>query len=220
LLDPALVGAAGAGVGMAIGASAFFRAMVVGKMGVVAPISATGVVLPVAVAILRGEHPSATQALGIVAAVALAARPRRKRQGVCAESGLGLALLAAVGTGLYLWLLAPASHYGVAWAVLVCRAIPAGVLTDVVGIRRTSLRAALDSRTAGTILATALLASSGSALYALATVHGQLLIVSVLASMYPAVTVLLAYGVLGERVRGSQQIGIVAVLCGVVLLSA
>jgi len=57
-------------------------------------------------------------------------------------------------------------------------------------------------------------------LYALATVHGQLAIVSVLGSLYPVVTVLLAYRVLGERVHRVQSLGIASVLAGVVLMSA
>jgi drug/metabolite transporter (DMT)-like permease len=197
----AVAAAAGAGLGQLVGLAAFFQAMVVGKMSVVAPISATGVVLPVAVGIVRGEHPSAAQAIGIVAAiagVALAARSQGEQRAARAESGLGLALLAAVGSGLYLWLMAPASRHGVAWAVLICRAIPAVALTAVVSIRRTSLRPALEPRTAS---------------------HGQLVIVSVLGSLYPAVTVLLAYRVLGERLGGAQQLGVSAVLGGVVLLS-
>jgi drug/metabolite transporter (DMT)-like permease len=218
----AVAAAAGAGLGLAVGVAAFFQAMVVGKMSVVAPISATGVVLPVAVGIARGEHPSAAQAVGIVAAIAgvvLAARPPGERQAARAESGLALAFLAAVGTGLFLWLMAPASRHGVAWGILISRAIPAVVLTVTVSVRRTSLRAALQSRTAGTILVSALLAFSGTALYALATLHAQLVVVSVLGSLYPAVTGLLAYRVLGERLSGSQLVGIAAVLSGVALLS-
>jgi drug/metabolite transporter (DMT)-like permease len=219
----AVVAATGAGLGLAVGVGAFFQAMVVGKMSVVAPISATGVVLPVAVGIARGERPSAAQAVGIVVAiagVALAARPPGERQAARAESGFGLALVAAVGTGLFLWLMAPASRHGVAWAILISRVIPAVALIVVVGVRRTSLRPAFQPRMAGTIVVAALLAFAGTALYALATLHSQLVIVSVLGSLYPAVTGLLAYHVLGERLGRSQLVGIAAVLSGVVLLSA
>jgi drug/metabolite transporter (DMT)-like permease len=65
----------------------------------------------------------------------------------------------------------------------------------------------------------AVLGFAATTLYAFATLHGQLAIVSVLGSLYPAVTILLAYRLLGERPDGAQQLGILAVLGGVVLLS-
>jgi drug/metabolite transporter (DMT)-like permease len=116
--------------------------------------------------------------------------------------------------------MAPASRHGDAWAILICRTIPVAALTLFVVHRGTSLRPALKPRIAARILVAALLGFSGNALYALATLHGQLVIVSVLGSLYPAVTVLLAYRVLGERLGGVQQLGVAATLGGVVLVSA
>jgi len=217
-----LADAAGAGLGMTVGLSAFFQAMAVGKMSLVAPISATGVAIPVAAGILRGEHPSAAQVIGILAAIAGVVLVTRSRdeQRTQSESGLGLALLAAVGTGLFMWLMAPASRHGVPWAILISRAIPAVVLIAVVIVRQPSLRPALQSGPAGRIIAQAGLGFTASALYAFATLHGQLAVVSVLGSLYPAVTLLLAHRLLGERLDGVQLIGISAVLGGVLLLSA
>lgn len=85
-------------------------------------------------------------------------------------------------------------------------------------IRRPSLRRALQPRTASRILAQAILGFLATTLYAFATLHDQLAIVSVLGSLYPAVTVPLAYRLLGERLVGVQQLGILAVLGGVALL--
>jgi drug/metabolite transporter (DMT)-like permease len=214
--------AVGAGVGMTVGLAAFFQAMVVGTMSVVAPISATGVIVPIIAGIVRGERPIAPQAIGIIVAIVgivLASRPPREHPSVPGQSGLGLALLAALGAGLMFWLLAPASRHGVPWALLIARVIPALILTAVMSIRRASLRPALDPRNARIILASALLGFAGVTLYAFATLHGQLVVVSVLASLYPAVTVLLAYRLLGERLHGVQQVGIAATLIGVILLS-
>ncbi len=217
-----LAAAAGAGLGLMVALAAFFQAMVVGTISIVAPISATGVVVPIIAGIARGERPGAAQAVGIVAAIAgivLAARPPREHPAAAAESGLGLALLAALGGGLFFWLMAPASRHGVPWALLVTRTIPVLVLAATLRIRRSPLRPALASRTLRTIATSTLLGFCAIALYAFATLHGQLAIVSVLASLYPVVTVLLAYRVLGERVHGAQRLGIVAVLAGVVLMS-
>ena len=218
-----IAAAAGAGLGMTVALAAFFQAMVVGTMSLVAPISATGVIVPIIAGIIDGERPGAAQAAGIIVAIAgivVASRPPPERRSTSFESGLGLALLAALGSGLMLWLLAPASRHGVPWALLIARAIPAIILSAAVSIRRASLRSALESRNARVTVASALLGFSGIALYAFATLHGQLVIVSVLASLYPAVTVLLAYRVLGERLRSAQLVGIAAVLAGVALMSA
>jgi drug/metabolite transporter (DMT)-like permease len=218
-----IAAAVGAGLGSTLGLAAFFQAMVVGTMSVVAPISATGVVIPVVAGIVQGERPGAAQAIGIVAAIfgiVVASRPPREDSSIPARSGVGLALLAALGAGLMLWMMALASRHGVPWALLIMRAIPTVILAMGVIIRSASIRPAFEARNARVTIAAALLAFSAVALYGFATLHGQLAIVSVLASLYPAVTVLLAYHVLGERLHGMQQLGIAATLAGVVLLSA
>jgi drug/metabolite transporter (DMT)-like permease len=223
-----LAAAAGAGLGLMVGLSAFFQAMVVGTISVVAPISATGVVVPIVAGIVGGDRLAAAQAVGIVAAIAgivLASRPPREAPHASvapagAESGLGLALLAALGGGLFFWLMAPASRHGVPWALLIARAIPVLILAAAIRTRRASLRPSLESPIAGIVVASSVLAFIAIALYAFATRHGQLAIVSVLASLYPVVTVLLAFRVLGERLHRAQQFGIATVLAGVVLMSA
>ena len=62
--------------------------------------------------------------------------------------------------------------------------------------------------------------SRANGLYALATRHGLLSVVAVGSSLYPLVTVLLARALLGERVRRSQEAGVLAALAGVVLIAA
>jgi drug/metabolite transporter (DMT)-like permease len=220
----ALATAAAAGVGLLVGIGAFFQAMVVGTLSVVAPISAIGVVVPIAAGIAQGERLGAAQVLGIfavLAGIALAARQPRQAGRTLAVSGLGLSLLAALGGGLFLWLVAQASHDGgIAWTLLVIRAITLCTLAGILSVRRTSLRPALELRIAVRLLAFVVTGFLGLALYALATLHGQLAVVSVLASLYPAVTVLLAHRVLGERLHRPQQIGVATMLLGVVLLSS
>jgi drug/metabolite transporter (DMT)-like permease len=70
------------------------------------------------------------------------------------------------------------------------------------------------------MLLSAALAVVAVGLHTYATVHGELAIVSVLGSLYPLVTVLLAHHVLGERLHRVQVFGVVFVLGGVVLMSA
>ena len=56
--------------------------------------------------------------------------------------------------------------------------------------------------------------------FAAASAKGLVSVVSVLASLYPVVTVLLARAVLKERVHRSQELGIALALAGIVLISA
>ena len=76
------------------------------------------------------------------------------------------------------------------------------------------------ARDAAPLLAIGTLDFSATALFALATEQGLLSVVSVVGSLYPAVTVVLARVVLAERVARSQEVGVVLTLAGVVAISA
>jgi drug/metabolite transporter (DMT)-like permease len=215
--------AAAAGVGLAIALGALLQAMVVGTISIVAPVSATGVIVPIIAGVAGGDRPSAAQTIGIIAAVGgvwLVGRPSRHSKHTGGEPGLRLGVLAAAATGLYFWLMAPASNHGAPWAVLVARAVPALLFGIIVVIRRPDLRPLTAGRNVTAIVGSAILGSFSVAFYALATQHGQLAIVSVLGSLYPAITVILAYRLLGERVHRLQQAGIGILVVAVALMAA
>jgi drug/metabolite transporter (DMT)-like permease len=218
-----LLVAAGAGAAMAVGLGAFFEAMVVGTMSIVAPLSASGVVVPLAVAAVRGQLPSTAGAAGIVLTVSgivFVSRAPRAGPSQARESGIALALLAATGVGVFYWLMAAASRHGAAWPLLDARAVLTAAFAAPLVVTRTSVRPLRDPRNVPSILSASLLGFVSMTMYALATEHGQLAIVSVLAALFPAVTVLLAYFVLGERITSSQRMGVGVVLAGVVLMTA
>jgi drug/metabolite transporter (DMT)-like permease len=77
-----------------------------------------------------------------------------------------------------------------------------------------------DTRTLAFITAIGLGDLAANACFAAATNEGLLSVVSVLASLYPVVTVILARAVLGERVRREQEAGIAAALVGVALIAS
>lgn len=70
------------------------------------------------------------------------------------------------------------------------------------------------------IVATGALDATGNGLFALATTEGHLSMVSVLGTLYPVVTALLAFGFLGERIAAHQLAGVAATLVGVALIAA
>ena len=214
-----------AGLGVLVGLGAFYRALALAPMSIVAPLAATGVAVPVLAGVVGGERPAAVQVAGISlasAGVVLAARRPRRHAGPAgdARAGVALSLLAAVGSGTFFWLMAPASEDGLPWALLIARAAAAPLFALLVVAHGVSLRPAFATPAAATeILAVGLLSFVASGLYAASTQHGLLSLVSVLGSLYPAVTVVLAWRVLGERLDRGRRIGVVAAMLGVVLIA-
>lgn len=215
----AAAAAAVAGLGGVVGLGALYRGMAVGALGVVAPISSAAAAIPVAVGLARGERPSLVQLVGVaVALVGIALVSREPGPGKSrAAAGAGLALLAAAGFGAYFVFIDVASDGGVAWAVMLSRGVATVVAFSAAAARRSARPgvAALPP-----LVVIGLFDVGANALLALALTKGFVSLVSVLASLYPLVTVALAYRVLHERVARTQQAGVVAALAGAGLISA
>jgi drug/metabolite transporter (DMT)-like permease len=213
----------GSGLLGVLALAAFYRGLAIGKMSIVAPVSATGAAVPVVVGVLGGERPGALQLAGIVLAlvgIVLAARAPEDAPAVRAtRTSVGLALAAAAGFGTFLvGVQRSTAHGSVAWALLSVRGGELLMLLVVAAALRPALpRGRLEL---AALVAVGALDSSANALFAFATTHGLLSVVSVLGSLYPAVTVLLARGLLHERVTRVQEVGVVATLAGVVAISA
>ncbi|MGI8532564.1 MAG: EamA family transporter [Geodermatophilaceae bacterium] len=211
----------GALAGLAGGAAlaAFYAALAAGMMGVVAPISALGLVVPVLAGLVAGERPSAAQLIGIVVALAgvvLASGP--ELSGGASPRPLLLAAVAGLGFGLTLLFLAQSPDTLPTLAVMRTSSVSLlGVILVVV--RRTrGLRPTPRELPALAFVGGADLAANGT--YAVAATSGLLSVVAVLASLYPAVTVLLAWRLGGERLGRLQVGGVSTALVGVVLLAA
>lgn len=204
---------------------AFYAALATGTMGVVAPIAASGVVVPVVIGLVQGESPSLAQMIGIVFAVigiVLASGPElRAVEGGHAVGGprsLVLAGIAAVGFGLVLWLIREAAAYSVPMTLLTQRSTSVSLALVVALFARTL--GGLSRRDLGPIAAVGVADAAANGLFALASTEGLLSVVSVLGSLYPVATVLLARFLLHERLARVQQVGVAIALTGVVLLGA
>lgn len=217
--------AAAAGAVGLLALAAFYRALAAGAMSVVAPVSATGAAVPLIVGLARGERPSALQAAGVVVAlvgVVLASRePVEEALGRSrVAAGVGLAGLAALGFGFFFVAVDAASEGGasVLWVTLVLRAASSGiVIATALALRP---RLPREPATIGVLLLVGALDMSANVAVAAASTRGLVGIVSVLASLYPVVVVLLAHLVLRERIAQAQQVGVVLALAGVALISA
>ena len=110
-----------------------------------------------------------------------------------------------------------ASHADFLWAAFVFRLTS----TTVIAAAWLALRPARARRVDLPVLASiGVLDTGGNVFFAAASAKGLVSVVSVLASLYPVATVLLARAVLHERVHRSQELGIVLALAGIVLISA
>lgn len=203
------------------GLGAFYSALADGTMGVVAPIAATGVVVPVAFGLARGERPGALQLVGIAAACAGVVLASGQQRGAQRRGGwrpIGLALVAAAGFGGVSVLLALGARTSVLMTLVGMRATTVGVLAGAALVRR---RRPAFGRADLPLLAVIGVADAAAvAAYARATTTGALSLVAVLAALYPAVTVLLARRMHAERLGPVQGGGVLAALAGVVLIAA
>jgi drug/metabolite transporter (DMT)-like permease len=202
-----------------LGLYAYYQGMAVGAMSIVAPIAGISAAVPVVFGIATGDRPSTWQWLGIASALGgVFLASREPGRGGRVAAGVGLALLAAVGFGGYFPPMHAAGHADFWWASLIFRMTSTSVVLAVVAIRRPAL--------AAPPIQVSLLAligvgdMLGNLLFAAASTSGLVSITSVLASLYPIVTVVLARLVLKERVARSQEAGIALTLAGVALISA
>jgi drug/metabolite transporter (DMT)-like permease len=203
------------------GLVAFYRGMAAGAISVVAPISGTAAVVPVLWALAHGEHPSGLQELGFVlvlggvVATSWERTPGRAR----VTAGAGWATLALVAFGGYYVPMHAASRHDFLWASLVFRSTS----TTLVWLTMLALGRRLHGIRPHLLVLAAIgvFDTGGNVLFAAASQeHGLLSVVSVLASLYPVVTVLLARTALRERVQRTQEAGVAVTLVGVALVSA
>ena len=214
--------AAFAGLVGLLGLSFFYRALAMGTMGIVGPITATAAIVPVAYGLGRGERPSTLQGIGvglavvgvIAASLEPAAHGSRRRIGV----GVGFALAAAFSFGWSLIGLSRAAPGGVAWATLTMRmaAVPVAVLLALV----LQHRAPASPRGWLLLVGVGVTDVGATLLYGEATTRGLLSVVAVLSSLYPIVIVVLARVLLSERIGRGQLAGVGVALAGVALISA
>ncbi|MCZ3387652.1 MAG: DMT family transporter [Actinomycetia bacterium] len=217
--------AVGAGIVGPLGLVCFYGALSIGTMGIVSPIAATGIIVPVAWGLAQGEQPSVLQFLGIVVAfvgVVLAAGPDVPHANVEARDAhvksIVLALVAALNFGATFIFLAGGGESSVGMTIAVQRLtsvllmiVPVVVFTRLVGLRWRDLPG-LAGVGAGDA------AANGA--FAWSSTFGLLSVTAVLGSLYPVATLLLARILLKERLTRLQIYGVMGALVGIVLLSA
>ncbi|HEY7564973.1 MAG TPA: DMT family transporter [Acidimicrobiia bacterium] len=214
-----------------VGLFALYHGLAVGRMSVVSPVAALlTALLPLGVGIANGERPTAWEWTGIALALPaiwlvastsadpatggtpypdLSSGPRRL-------SGVWLGLIAGIGFGFFFIALAQTGEGAGFWPLVGARFASFAVAGPIIVARRLPLPRGADGRLVA-LVGTGDIAAN--VLLLLAFRSGLLTLVAVLAALYPAATVLLAVGVLGEAIGPRQRLGLVAALVAIVLIA-
>jgi len=198
---------------------AFYRALALGPMGLVSPLVAVAVVLPVVVGFVSGEAPSGLEIAGIVVAflgVLLASGP--ELTGAESMKPLLYTLVAAFGFGMLYVGMAKGSEISPSMTMLSFRATSMVILVILVVATRDV--GGVTSADLPVLAAIGILDATANLLFGFASTLGLLSTTSVLSSLYPVATAVLAAIVLRERLRPIQYAGVTIAMVGVVLLTA
>lgn len=217
-----LLAALGAGVAGAVGLACLYRGMAIEAMGVVAPISAASPLVPLGFDVAQGTPPSPAQLVGIglaLAGIALVAR-EPGWGGRRASAGVGLAVVAALGFGLFFVGLDVAADESVPWATFAARAAAVAAVAIAVATRPAQVRLSAIRPLLPAVVGVGLFDTGANVLLATATTHGLVSVVALLGSLYPVTTILLARLLLHERLATIRRVGAGAALAGATLVAA
>lgn len=217
-----------AGCVNAVSTLSLYRSFEIGKMAVVAPLSASYPVLSVSLSLLSGERLSAARAIGIactmlgVLLVAGGEKPPDENDAEAVRrsgKGISWALSSAVGFGVLFWLLGThvIPRVGAPQTVWMIRMTCTAVVTAVILLARQPI--GLPRNTRWMSLGMGAGDTSAFVLSNRAMQIEQVAVISVLGSLYGAVTVALAAIVLREHVSRWQWAGIASIFSGIYLMS-
>jgi drug/metabolite transporter (DMT)-like permease len=207
-----------AGIAGYIGIVCLYSGLATGRMGVVSPISALGATLPVAVALVGGEVLSKMKLAGVILALIgafCASGP--EFSGGFSLKPLLFAFGAAGGFGLALTFMARGSASNAFMTMLSMR-IATIVLGIFLALRYRTLGGFKKADT-GRLIFVGIADFAANVLLGIATTHGYVSIAIVLGSLFPVVTVGLAFIILRERLHKVQYFGAIFAVAGVCLVS-
>jgi uncharacterized membrane protein len=217
-----------AGLSGGIGVALLYRALAVGTMAVVAPVTAVcAAMIPVFFGFALGERFLPLTIAGIVlafVAIVLVSQPRKADHDERGSPegrrslppGIGLALLAGVIVGIFFLSLARTTPAAGMWPLIAARITSIALFGIIAMATGRTVRMSAPATT--TAVVGGVLDMLANAVYTLAARVGPLSIVVTLASLYPAATVILARVVLRERLSFGQGIGIACALGAVAII--
>ncbi len=211
-----------AGLFGTLGLIALYTGLSAGRMGIVAPISAVvGAVLPIIIGIFLEGTPSTGHTAGLLLGIcaiwylaggngAVSIRTRE----------VGLPVLAGAGFGLFFICINQVSETAIFWPLAAARVVSIAMVSIFITTRREKTASPWGVRLFLIILFAGIFDAAGNILFALASSLGRLDVSTILTSLYPAVTVLLAWLILRERLGARQWFGVAVALAALVLIAS
>jgi drug/metabolite transporter (DMT)-like permease len=211
----------GGGFGGALALVAFYKAMSMGSMTVIAPITAViGLSVPVFAGVLSGERPSGSAWIGILlatVAVALVADVLDRHDLPSPPRVIWMAVAAGLGFGMIFVCMGNASHEHGLWPLFGQRLVSVPTVAAIALFQ--ARRIFVPKNVFLLSIAAGVLDTSANGLYVLATSAELMSIVSVVVAMYPVATIFLAMTLDHERLHKSQGVGLLLAITSLVLIS-
>lgn len=208
-----------AGIAGMIGLLGLYSGLAHGRMGIVAPLTAVlSATIPIIFSLFTEGMPPTVQIIGFglaLVAVWLLSGAGSTKSAQPIE--IVYALVAGSGFALFFILIDQANDEAVFWPLVSARIASVSLLTLFVFIRGVWQRPSLPQMPL--IILAGTLDALGNAFFTLAARYGRLDLASILSSLYPATTVLLAQLILHERLNRPQWIGVILALLALILIT-
>jgi len=205
-----------AGLAGGIGVALLYRALAVGVMSVVAPVTAIcAVIIPLIVGVGLGERPTTRAMIGIVIAILaiiLVSQTGEER----ATTGVSIAIASGIAIGIFLVFLGRTGTSAGLWPLIAARSVSVSFFTIAGLVGRQKLMPRRESMLI--VICGGAVDMIANILYLIAVRIGLLSIVATLTSLYPTSTIVLARIVLHERLRALQQVGVLCAAIAIVLI--
>lgn len=214
-----LIWGALAGLSGALGLGGLYSALAAGRMGLAAPmVGVIAAIIPVIVSLFTNGLPTALQVTGFVIGIISLWLVSYSGGQLPQRNVLLLALVAGLGFGLFFVLIDRVQSSAVFWPLVAARAASFVAMLTITLVTRRDWRPA-NTRQALTIALSGALDAIANAFFVVASQFGRLDVASVLSSLYPAMTILLAWLFLKERLTRIQIVGIITALVAIALIS-
>jgi uncharacterized membrane protein len=217
----ALYGIAG-GVAGLVGVVLMYSLMTVAPINIVSPVTAVlAAIVPVVVGVGIGERPRPEAwfgiALGLGAVILVSRTTEAHPHGRVGARIIALAFVSGLGFGLYFVFLARAGDDSGLWPLVISRFASAALIVPLARAR--GAFGIVRGRMFGVVVLAGACDALANMCFLIASRHGLLSLASVLTSLYPAITVLLAVSVLREHTSRTQRVGLALAAGSIVLIT-